>query len=171
MKSHDLKFLVFLTLVTLTAFTAAATAHPASDLVLAYNTSTQELQVTFTHMVANPATHYIGEVEVMSMESGRILQRQYTSQPTNNTFTYTYPLALSNGTRITVQGECNLGGEISRSLDIGQVPTTTITTVTTTTTPPTTTMVPPTTTQAPGFVGLLTAFALITVAAALYRHR
>ncbi|MDD1678927.1 MAG: hypothetical protein LUO93_07095 [Methanomicrobiales archaeon] len=175
MKCKGPKILLFLLVFGLITLIVPVAAHPASDLTLSYNNSTNELQVTFTHQVENPATHYIKEVDVESLGSGRILQRTYTSQPTNGTFTYTYQLAIAAGTQITVSGECNLGGEIHRTLVIGRVPTTTTTTtetmtVTETTTTATTTTVPPTT-QAPGFTGLLTALALGGIALALYRHR
>jgi hypothetical protein len=181
MRWYDLKTLLLVCLVTLTAVTASAAAHPASDLILTYDTSTNQLQATFTHMVSNPATHYIGEVEVNVAGSGQILRELYTSQPTNGTFTYTYPLDIVNGTEITVSGECNLGGEIHRSLIIGQVPTTTVTTMPTETETPTATMttvtettttsIPPTTTQTPGFTGIMAILTLVGIALILYRRR
>jgi hypothetical protein len=76
---------------------------------------------------------------------------QYTSQPTNETFTYIYSLFTSDGSTISVQGVCNLGGDLTRALVVGNA-----------TTQPTT-VEPIATTQAPAFtlwagiVGLLAA--------------
>jgi hypothetical protein len=64
-------------LLVLAAMVSIGAAHPPSDLILAYNSSSNELQVTFTHLVENPTSHYIREVDVEVVGGDQILQRQY----------------------------------------------------------------------------------------------
>lgn len=166
--------LLALSLFALSVLMVPASAHMPSELDLSYDPVAEELRVIFTHAVVNPATHYVREVEVDVVGGARLLEREYTSQPTANTFTYTYPLVIAAGTQVMVKGECNLGGEISRTLFIGEVTTTTTTTPMETDTPTvmtTATIPPPTTTQAPGFVFLATILVLVAVAGILSRYR
>ncbi|MDD1677129.1 MAG: hypothetical protein LUQ40_05275, partial [Methanomicrobiales archaeon] len=123
-------------------------------------------------------THYINEVRIM-VNSATVVNMQYTSQPTNNTFTYTYPIQASAGSTISLRAECNLEGERTQTLLVGGATQTATPTMTTTTATPTATQtgttttvattqtttattqpttVPTTTAQAPGFglwIGIL----------------
>lgn len=123
------------------------------------------------------------------VNSATVVNMQYTSQPTNNTFTYTYPIQASAGSTISLRAECNLEGERTQTLLVGgatQTATPTMTTTTTTatqtgttttvattqtttaTTQPTT--VPSTTAQAPGF-GLWTGILAIAGGCFLFLRR
>jgi len=140
---------------------APAAAHPPSDLTLSYDDAAGELHATFTHNVEDTATHYVQSVWIEGPAT--FLVQNYTSQPSAGTFTYTYPLRLDPRTTITVRGDCNIGGEVVRSLALGTgtnttptitataAQTTTAQTVTSPTTAPQTTAAPTTTAQAPGF--------------------
>ena len=157
-------------------------AHAPSNLVLSYDPAVGELQATFTHLVDNPAVHYVHRVEVEVEGGPDLLQQEYTSQPTPDTFTYTYPIQVPPGTLLRVKGECSIGGEIRRELMVVVAPTDTPTippagTIQTSppgatpsvpvtgTTPPQT--VPPT--QSPGFGLLVAALALGAVGILILR--
>jgi hypothetical protein len=153
--------------LVLALIAAPAAAHSPSDLVISYDQGAGQLTATFTHQVPNPSTHYVGVVRILVNEASVVTQ-QYTSQPTNATFTYTYPLQAAVGSTISVRGECNLEGAITRTLVVNATPTpattaatatptatatgTTTTVITTPTTAATTQpTAAPTTAQAPGF--------------------
>ena len=103
-------------LVFTTCFLAMpASAHPPSDMSLSYNELTGELRVSVTHAVPNPGLHYIKEVTV-SINGKVVNDSRYTSQPTLDTFTYTYPVETVTGDEIKVTATCSLAGSISRTL-------------------------------------------------------
>jgi hypothetical protein len=90
-------------------------AHPPSDMTLTYNELSKDLQVTITHTVPNPQEHYIKEVIVTI--NGRVVNdSRYTSQPTPDTFTYTYPVMTKPGDEIEVKASCVLYGSLTRQL-------------------------------------------------------
>jgi hypothetical protein len=85
-------------------------------MTLTYNDLFKDLQVTITHTVPNPQEHYIKEVSVTI--NGRIVNdSRYTSQPTQDTFTYTYPIVTVPGDKIEVKATCVLYGSLTRQLD------------------------------------------------------
>lgn len=159
--------------LTLMIAVAPAAAHAPADLVLSYGSVEGELQVTFTHAVADPSTHYLKKVSVEVEGGPDLLEQEYISQPTSSTFTYTYPLEIDPGTTIRVRGECNLGGEVEKELLIGNgqttvTPTASTATPSTTATPKTT--IPPTTEEAAGFTFPLAGISLAAAAAFLLRR-
>lgn len=99
-------------------------AHPPSDMTLAYNERSGDLQVTITHTVPNPQEHYIKEVTVAV--NGKIVNDSfYTGQPAAGTFTYTYPLDTEPGDEIAVTATCVLAGSLTRQLyNTGTIATT-----------------------------------------------
>ena len=155
------------TVLILMIATAPVAAHAPANLVLSYDPVEGELQATFTHTVADPSTHYIKKVWVEVEGGPDLLEQEYASQPTTSTFTYTYPLEITPGTTIRVRGECNIGGEVRKSLLVGAEP------IPGETTPPPTpspiTSPPPTTKEAAGFTFPLVGIALAAVAAILLR--
>jgi phenylpyruvate tautomerase PptA (4-oxalocrotonate tautomerase family) len=90
-------------------------AHPPSDMTLAYNERSKELQVTITHRVPNPQDHFIKEVAVKI--NGKIVNDSiYTGQPAEGSFTYTYPVETDPGDEIAVTASCVLTGSLTRQL-------------------------------------------------------
>ena len=138
MKHRALSGVLLSGLIVFALIALPAAAHPPSDIVLSYDPSTSNLNVTIAHSVRDPVTHYIDQVTI-AVDGVGVLDLPYTSQPTNDTFAYTYSLAASEGETISVLGICNLGGDLTRTLVVGGA-----------TTRPTT-MTPPTTTQSPAF--------------------
>jgi hypothetical protein len=104
-------------IIALCLTAAPAGAHSPSDLSLAYNQTGGELTVTITHEVADPATHYIKEVQI-SIDGKTVRTILYARQPFATTFSYTYPLQVQAGSSIDVNAPCVLGGSIRRTLFI-----------------------------------------------------
>ncbi|MDD1696237.1 MAG: hypothetical protein LUQ54_04995 [Methanoregula sp.] len=98
-------------ILVLTAFCGHALAHVPGDIGVFYNESSGDLDVTITHKVDNPTTHYVKHVTVR--QGTTVLADQtYQSQPDNSVITYRYTLPIMkeyNG-EITVDAECNVFG-------------------------------------------------------------
>ena len=62
-------------------------AHPPSNVTLNYDLASQILNVTITHTVTDPASHYIKQVDLMK-NNETLFSQNYTSQPTTCNFTY-----------------------------------------------------------------------------------
>lgn len=103
-------FFLLLTLICI----APLSAHPASDMDLQYNTLTHQLDVTITHRVANPETHYISQVVIHS--DGETRSFPYSSQPSPESMTYQYTLPPDIRGPVEVTASCNIGGDITRML-------------------------------------------------------
>lgn len=153
---------------------AAVQAHAPSELLLSYDGGV--LQARFTHEVDNPAVHYIRRVEVEG--AGTPLQREfeYTSQPSRDVFTYSYPIALPSGSIIRVKAECSIGGQIQREFLVpSSDQTTSVTTPVPAETPTAVTSatqtVTPTTTVAPGFGWSVAALASVIAVLAIFLIR
>jgi hypothetical protein len=114
---------VILLLFALLLIPQGAFAHPPSDMQPGIQEGDRLLSVTITHTVADPAAHYVNRV-LVTAGGITINDTAYTSQPTANTFTYTYPLPQGISGEILVKAECSIAGSITRSLGIqGAAPT------------------------------------------------
>jgi hypothetical protein len=96
---------------------APASAHPPSDMVLSYQPG--DLAVTVTHNVANTSAHYVYRVTIL-INGAPAGTFTYTSQPSNNTFSYMYRVPAAQGDVIGVTAECNIAGSITRTLVVGE---------------------------------------------------
>jgi hypothetical protein len=92
-------------------------ATPPTAVDLAYSDVTGQLNVTITHPVPNPDAHYIKNVMV-KVNDDVVINRDYTSQPTRDTFTYTYALPLKPGDTVRVTATCVLFGSLTETLVI-----------------------------------------------------
>jgi len=110
-------FLIEITALILLLLVSGVSANPPSDLNLTYNQTSGNLSATFTHQVADPATHYLKNVRIW-VDGNETINEDYTSQPTSDVFSYVYPLNVNEGTMIEVSGECNIFGSIKESLII-----------------------------------------------------
>ncbi|MCX5852696.1 MAG: hypothetical protein NT072_11715 [Deltaproteobacteria bacterium] len=94
-----------------------AVAHSPSKVDLMYDKATKTLSVTITHTVSDPTSHYIKTVTVMS--NNKVVQTMiYNSQPTSDTFTYTYTVDAVPGTELSAQAECNYFGSDTGSVSV-----------------------------------------------------
>jgi hypothetical protein len=135
-----------LALCVVLAASQAALAHAPSDIDLNFNAGTRVLSVTITHQVDDPATHYVKEVKIRQGDT-TFSETEYTSQPSPDTFTYSYPIPADVTGIIEVKAECNINGEKTKALAISTFtpPSTPTGTTTGATTPPLVTFPPPTT--------------------------
>jgi hypothetical protein len=102
------KYGILLTIL-LMALSGLAAAHPPAALQLSYSEQTGEILLTVTHIVEDPATHFIRQAEVR--KNGETVQREvYTRQPSAGNFTYRYPVTLNPGDEVVATAECNIGG-------------------------------------------------------------
>ena len=105
-------YLVVLFLVIPAVMICPVAANPPSAINLVYNSSSGELAVTITHVVADPADHFIKLVEVHS--GGAVLiSEQYSSQPATETFTYRYTVPAPGGDLLEVTASCNKFGSLT----------------------------------------------------------
>jgi len=109
--------LIFLTTITLISFQNVS-AHSPSDLNLTYDIDTQKLNVTISHQVANPDSHYIYSIEII--KNGNIIKtHNYDNQPDTASFTYTYDVNATIGDIIEVSTFCNQGGTRNKQITVG----------------------------------------------------
>ena len=112
---HSIVFL--LCIIALIVLPYSVSANAPSGLTVSYNLETQELQVTITHPVSDPTTHYIYKVEIQ--KNGTDYNTSlYTSQPDPNSFTYTYTVNATTGDVIDVKASCIQGGSKSMQYTI-----------------------------------------------------
>lgn len=94
-----------------------ATAHAPQDIDVVYDPVTEKLYVTITHPVDDPAAHYINKVQVK--HNGHVISDpDYKSQPTKDTFTYTYDLRASPPDIFWVLVTCSRGGTLEEKYEI-----------------------------------------------------
>ncbi len=105
---HIRKFCILLAIL-LCVMTGIATAHSPSRVQLSYSEQTGEVVMTVTHVVDDPATHFVRKAEIRK-NGETVISETYTGQPSKDTFTYRYPLILSPGDEIVATAECNIGG-------------------------------------------------------------
>ena len=99
--------LLFLLLLGIAA--GPAVAHPPSGVTLVYSEQNGEVAMTVNHSVSDPSTHYI--IEVTIRKNGEtVIGEFYTGQPSEDTFTFRYPIILTPGDEIVATAECNIGG-------------------------------------------------------------
>jgi hypothetical protein len=119
-------------------------------MTLAFDPDTDKISVTITHPVDDPATHYVKEVRVKLNEMV-ISDPVYKSQPTKDTFTYTYDVNARAGDTIRVTATCVLFGTLEKMYTVPEpVSPTTLADTT-----PGTATAPPATRAAAGFLPLI----------------
>ena len=90
-------------------------AHAPSDMSVTYDELTKELRVSITHEVPNPGEHHIKEVTI-TINGNVVKESRYTTQPSADTFSYSYPIETVTTDEIKVIAACSQGGSISRTL-------------------------------------------------------
>lgn len=96
---------------------AAAGATPPSAMSLAYDGNARLLSITITHVSANTTVHYIKEVNV-SLNGQLVNDSHYTTQPSPDTWTYTYPVTAQPGDVLSATASCSLFGSATRTLTV-----------------------------------------------------
>jgi hypothetical protein len=111
-------FCIMVAILAGTLIISPASATPPSDMLLSYTERSGDLRVVITHPVPNPQVHYINKVTV-SINGKMVNESRYTSQPTPDIFTYTYPLVTVPGDEIEVTASCVLSGSLTRQYTTG----------------------------------------------------
>jgi glucose/arabinose dehydrogenase len=93
------------------------TAHPPAQVSLAYDSQNQSLNVTTTHVVSNPASHYVFKIAVQK-NGEQVLTKEYTSQPTSSTFSYDYPVNATKGDVLKATTYCIIAGSRSGEITV-----------------------------------------------------
>lgn len=102
------KYCILLTILFM-VLTGVAEAHPPAALQLSYSEKTGEALLTVTHVVDDPATHFIRQAEVRK-DGVSVIREEYSSQPSTGLFIYRYPVLLNPGEEVIATVECNIGG-------------------------------------------------------------
>jgi desulfoferrodoxin (superoxide reductase-like protein) len=108
----------FASLLLLFMMALPVTAHPPSQVSIAYDSQNQSLMVTTTHQVSDPTSHYVFRIEVLK-NGEKVITKEYTSQPTPSTFSYDYPLNASKGDIIKATAYCVIAGSRSAETEVG----------------------------------------------------
>lgn len=96
-----------------------AFAHSPATMTVSYDLGNQDLQVNISHQVSSPINHYITKIEIK--KNGEIYNTSlYTSQPTTNSFSYSYKINASTGDVIDVYALCNQGGSKTAQIIVGK---------------------------------------------------
>jgi len=103
-------FVVFLTIAGINV-----RAHPPDDMSLEYNSGTNILKVSISHLVSNNATHYVNSV-VVKVNGSTDQTDSPIGQPNSAFFTYEYTVVTGNGSVMQVTATCSQGGSITRTL-------------------------------------------------------
>lgn len=85
-------------------------AHSPSQVLLAYDSPNQTLNVTISHSSSNPG-HFIREVAVQK-NGDDVLRKEYTNQ-TANTFSYYYQINATAGDILKAWAYCSISGSRS----------------------------------------------------------
>ncbi len=110
---------ILMTALLLALLPAPGGAHPPKEVVLSYDQAKQTLEVRITHVVSDPAKHFIEKVEIR--KAGKtISQTEYKSQPGPETFSYTYPLDAAPGDLIEAKASCSIFGSKTEKLTVGK---------------------------------------------------
>jgi hypothetical protein len=96
-------------------------AHPPSQMALEYDADTQTLAVTITHSVPDPTSHYVEKVGI-TKNGAPLLTKEYTSQPSTSTFSYTYAIAADNGDNLEITAYCSIYGSIREQITVSTSP-------------------------------------------------
>jgi len=94
-------------------------AHSPADMTISYDPNTARIYVTVTHIVDNPATHYLSRVKV-KLNGNVISDPDYKSQPTKDTFTLTYDVNAASGDEVRVTATCVQGGVLEKTYKVPQ---------------------------------------------------
>ncbi len=108
-------------LLFLAGIPASVEANPPQSVSVEYDAAAGQLNVTIAHVSLDTATHYISQV-MIEKNSAVSITANYTSQPTNDIFTYGYSISAADGDVLKATARCSLFGEGSASLTVSTGP-------------------------------------------------
>ena len=92
LRKNKIKLIIVALIVTLSlsfGLVSFVQGHSPASMTLNYVAATETLEVSITHTVSNPSTHFVINVDVLRDDILNITE-VYTSQPTSSTFSYNY---------------------------------------------------------------------------------
>lgn len=98
-----------------------AGANPPQSVTLEYLPGLGQLNVSISHFVLDPATHYVYQVVIQKNDIVNITAN-YTSQPTTSVFNYTYNINAVDGDVLRATAKCIIFGETSGSITVKVAP-------------------------------------------------
>jgi len=107
----------FAAMMLLIMMVLPAAAHPPAQVSLSYDSLNQSLDVTTTHTVSNPSSHYVFKIDVLK-NGVQVLTKEYTSQPTSSKFSYNYSLNASKGDVLKATAYCIIAGNRSAEITV-----------------------------------------------------
>jgi hypothetical protein len=114
--SYKIGMIIFCAFVVI-SISQVVIAHSPSNINLSYNSENQKLITTIDHQVSDPNSHYISNI-IIKKNDIIINTSDYTSQPSNTSFTYEYNLDVTVDDIIEVTAKCNRGGSITKQITI-----------------------------------------------------
>lgn len=108
---------IILVLAAICLLAMPVTAHSPTDMKVSFDPGTAKVSVTITHPVPDPGAHYIKTVRV-KLNDRIISDPDYRSQPTKDSFTYTYDVNAHPGDTIRVTAVCSLAGSLEKTYDV-----------------------------------------------------
>ncbi len=112
--------LIFVLFIMALSFTIPGViAHGPSKIALEIDDELNQLKVTLDHKVADPSKHYIYQI-VIRKNGNDYLDFNYTIQPDDTSFYHTYEVNVTEDDVVKVTAYCNVGGELSASLDLSK---------------------------------------------------
>lgn len=104
-------------LIGLGSVSPVVSAHPPSDMALAYDSDVEVLNITISHAVSNVDSHYIDALEI-SKNDVAYTTKAYSTQPSSSTFTYSISVQAVEGDILAVTASCNQYGSLKKSLTL-----------------------------------------------------
>ncbi len=97
-------------------FSAAAYAHPPSDIIITFDPKTKMLHAQIIHGVSNPNAHYIKKVDV-SLNGKEIIEQSISGQDNLDSQMVHYLIPDAKvGDVISVEGYCSISGKLEKQL-------------------------------------------------------
>ena len=104
----------FLVLILLSA---AAYAHPPSDIKITFDPETKMLDAVILHGVSNPSKHYIKEVDVF-LNGKEIIQQSISQQDNFDSQRVSFFIPDAKiGDVFSVEGYCSISGKLKKQLE------------------------------------------------------
>ena len=95
---------------------AAAYAHPPSEIKITFDSQTKILNVVIVHDVSNPSTHFIKKVDV-ALNGKEIIEQSISRQDNFSTQTVNYLIPdAKDGDVFSVEGYCSISGKLEKKL-------------------------------------------------------
>jgi len=117
MKKYKLFNMSLLLVVALSFMVLDAQAHSPSNVILSYDFGTQTLEVTVSHSVSDPSSHYIEQIQIWKNDVSQIIQT-YTSQTSYSQHEDSFNIDAADGDVLKVTATCNVAGSYTNQITV-----------------------------------------------------